>query len=121
MNNEVKVNLNITLQGRVMMSEQECSKIPQLKGYTPFSLKFTERKSNKKVRIGALLRKSKPATQSINITKESYDYMVSNECPHFSKPAGWLKMGKKKRLEMHLQRICESLNGESFTYVVFED
>lgn len=121
MNNEVKVNLSVTLQGRVMMSERECSEIPQLKGYTPFSLEFVERKNNKKTRIGMLLRKSKPATQSINITKESYDYMVSNECPYFSKPVIWLKMGKKKRLEAHLQRICESLNGESFTYVVFED
>ena len=66
-------------------------------------------------------RKCKPATQSINICKEAYDYMTSKECPAWSKIGTWSQMKPEQRLESHLQRIAEHLGGTVISYKVFED
>ena len=67
-------------------------------------------------------RKCKPATQSLNISKEAYEYMINKDsCPSWSKPGKWSAMSEKERLEAHLQRTVEHLGGASYTYQVFED
>jgi hypothetical protein len=66
-------------------------------------------------------RKCIPASQSINISKDSYDYMTKGDCPAFSKPKEWAKLSKKAKLEAHLQSIMEHLGGISYTYQVFDD
>ena len=122
---EIKVNLSITLQGRVLMSEQECSKNPNNYDYHSMLVESTVKiKKGKKVDkelIKFRTRKSIPASQSINISKEAYEYYISKECPEFSKPKYWQSMSKKMRLEAHLAEITKGLNGIRFTYQVFED
>ena len=67
-------------------------------------------------------RKCKPATQSLNMSKEAYEYMIDKDsCPSWSKPGKWAAMSEKERLEAHLQRTVEHLGGTSYTYQVFED
>ena len=67
-------------------------------------------------------RKCKSATQSLNMSKEAYEYMIDKDsCPSWSKPGKWAAMSKKERLEAHLQRTVEHLGGVSYTYQVFED
>ena len=67
-------------------------------------------------------RKCKPARQSLNISKEAYEYMIDKDsCPSWSKPSKWAAMSEKERLEAHLQRTVEHLGGTSYTYQVFED
>ena len=67
-------------------------------------------------------RKCKPATQSLNMSKEAYEYMIDKDsCPSWSKPGKWAAMSEKERLEAHLQRTVEYLGGISYTYQVFED
>lgn len=117
MNNEIKVNLVVVLQGRTMMSEQECS---ENSNYESFSLEYEETKTKKKVRINTKLRGSIPATQSINLSKDAYESMIG-ECPYFMKPRDWSRMGKKGKLEAHLKRIKESLGGIDYNYTIFED
>lgn len=122
--NEIKVNLNIILQGRVMMSEQECSKNPNNYEYHSMIVETGYNKKTKKSTTDLIkfrTRKSIPAAQSINISKEAYEYYISKECPEFSKPKYWQAMSKKMRLEAHLAEITKGLNGISFTYQVFED
>lgn len=143
MNNEIKVSLTITLPGRVMFSKEEClkttQKVIERKTKTGKVYKKTIEvqvedwdkmdKNTVKVRTGYnktesltfYTRKSIPATQSINLYKDTYKYMTSKECPEWSKPKEWGQMNSKKRLEAHLQRIAEYLGGTSYTYQVFED
>lgn len=143
---EIKVNLSIVLQGSVMFSKDECLKTIQkeverknkrtgktykktinIKVEDPdkmdsHSMKVTEYVNKKPVSevISFTTRKTKPAIQSINICKESYDEMTSSECPYWSKPKIWNNMSKKDRLEAHLQRIAEGVGGVSYTYKVLE-
>lgn len=122
---EIKVNLSVTLQGRVPLSEQECSKNPNNYDYHTLAVEsYTKTKKGKKFDkeiIKFRTRKSIPAMQSLNISKEAYEYYISKECPEFSKPKYWQSMSKKMRLEAHLAEITKGLNGISFTYQIFED
>ena len=139
--NEIKLNLSIVLPGRILLSKEECLKttretITDKSGKKKTVIKVIEdyskmNKHSMKVRgvkksdsetITFFTRKSIPATQSINMTKESYDYMTDrNSCPPWSKQSKWNTMSKKERLESHLQRTTEHLGGISYTYQIFED
>lgn len=123
MNNDIKVNLNIVLQGRTILSEDECKRLQDLKmrGYEDFSINYLDR-DKKRVVLNMKLRTCKPASQSINISKTSYIYMISDECPEsFPNPKYWVRLSKKQRLEYHLKELTQSMGGLKFTYKVFED
>lgn len=117
MSNEIKMNLNIKLPGRVMMSEQLCSENSE---YDEKSLFVTDHRNKRKF-YNIKIRKTIPATQSINITKTAYDYFIGKENPHFINHRIWSKMNKVDRLKAHLDNICDSLGGISYEYKVFED
>lgn len=146
--NEIKVNLNVVLPGRTMLSKEECLKTIQKtvertnkktgktykKTVTSYVDDFDKMDrhilhvvdgyvDNKPVKevLEVHTRKSRPAAQSLNLCKEAYEYMTSKDCPSWSKPKVWNVMNKKERLEAHLQRITEGLGGVSYTYQVFED
>lgn len=146
MNNEIKVNLSIILPGSIMFSKEECLKTLQktvvkksktgkiykkiitvkepdydkLEKHTFRTTEYVEGKNILKA-MTFYTPKTKSATQSLNISYESYQYMISNECPYWSKPRVWNSLPKKERLEAHLQRICEHFHGISFTYKVMDD
>lgn len=147
MNTEIKLNLNIVLPGRIMFSKEECLKTTQkvievlnnktgktykkrikeiIEDFDKMDkhyIKVLDYVNNKTVSetLTFYTRKSIPVTQSLNICKDAYNYMISSECPIFSKPKVWNSMSKKERLEAHLQKITESLSGISYTYQIFED
>ena len=126
---DVKVNLNIVLPGRTLLSAKECAENPK-ESYEHQKIRIETvkkdpKKKNKFIKsvewIGIEVRKCRTASQSINMTKQAYDYMTSKECPYFSKPKDWSRMSKVKRLEAHLEETCKALGGISYTYQVFED
>lgn len=144
---ETKLNLSVVLPGSVMFSKEECLKTTQkviektskktgktykkkvdvlvddldkMDSHTLKVVDYVDKKPVSEV-ITFHTRKTKPATQSLNICKDAYNYMISGECPYWSKPKVWNAMNKKERLEAHLQRITEGLGGVSYTYQVFED
>lgn len=126
--NETKLNLNIVLPSSTMLSKQECLKNPkdsfekQVIRVESVKLDKKKKKYIKTVEyLDIHVRKCRTASQSINMTKEAYDYMVSKECPYFAKPKDWARMSKVKRLEAHLEETCKALGGISYTYQVFED
>ena len=142
MDTSIKVNLSIVLQGRTMLSEQECSK--QLKDTiikkgkkkvitkTVYSKEnntenriFLDYKDNDGIRhrepLFFMTRNTIPCKKSINISKEAYDYMVSSECPEWAKPGEWKQLSRIKRLTAHMQRICENERGISFEFQIFDD
>ena len=119
MNNEIKVNLNITLPGRIMLSSQVAKNKP--KNYDSFSMEIADAKGKNKQRITVKTRKMIPAKQAINLSVDAYEAMIDKkEVPYWTKAGAWANMSNKQRLEAHLQRITEALGGTDYTYTVFE-
>lgn len=145
MNNEIKVSLTILLPGSEMISRQECLKTIQKevtkknfktgKLYKKtidvtvedwdkcdkHQLKVSGKKGEEAEIITFFTRKMKPATQTINLNKDAYNYMTSNECPEWHKRSLWMQLSKRQKLEEHLKRIAKNFNGTIKTYQVFED
>lgn len=120
MNNTVKVNLSIKLPGSVMLSQQAAENTPN--SFNEFKIEVSGPKGKNREVLAIQTRKSVPASQSLNISKDAYDAMVDvGLCPYWCKAGTWAGMDNKMRLETHLKRIAEGLGGTSFTYQVFED
>lgn len=125
--NEIKVSLSITLQGGVMYSQEQAKALEEEKvgtGYDTFNMRVEGKKSDGRKDVQTITvktRKSKPANQSLNLSMDAYNYMVSNEAPYFVKPRDWERLTKKQRLEAHLKRIVEELGGVSFTYAILDN
>lgn len=142
---EIKLSLSIELQGSTMFSKEECLKTTQkvierktksgkvfkktiyvqtedLDKMTKGSVRITDKNGKNPEIITFYTRKCKPATQTINISKEAYEYMISKDsCPPCFKPREWSAMNKKERLEVHLKRTVEYLGGTSYSYQIFGD
>ncbi|WCF57425.1 hypothetical protein PhiCrAssBcn1_69 [Bacteroides phage PhiCrAssBcn1] len=125
--NDVKVSLSIILQGGVMYSQEQAKALEKEKvgtGYDTFNMRVEGKESDGRKDVQTITvktRKSKPASQSLNLSMDAYNYMVSNEAPYFVKPRDWERLTKKQRLEAHLKRIVEELGGVSFTYAVLDN
>jgi hypothetical protein len=126
MNNEIKVSLSVTLQGSVILSQEQAKALEKEKvgtGYDTFNMRVEGLKDGKKdaETITVKTRKCKPASQSLNLSMDAYDYMTGKEAPYFVKAIDWKRLTKKQRLEAHLKRIVEELGGVSFTYAVLDN
>lgn len=126
MNNEIKVSLSVTLQGSVILSQEQAKALEKEKvgtGYDTFNVRVESLKDGKKdaETITVKTRKCKPAGQSLNLSMDAYDYMTGKEAPYFMKAKDWERLTKKQRLEAHLKRIVEELGGVSFTYAVLDN
>lgn len=121
---EIKISMSITLPGGVMLTQAEAKQLEKEKTGTGFDitkLKVEDKKGNKDV-LSIKTRKYKSCSQSINMSKEAYDYMTSKDsCLPNIKSYMWAKMNKKQRLEAHLDLVCKALKGTSYTYKVFDD
>lgn len=142
---EIKLSLSIELQGSTMFSKEECLKtthkviekktkagkiykktikvkVEDWDKMEKHSMRVTDNNGTNPEIITFHTRKCKPATQTINMSKEAYEYMISKDsCPPCFKPREWSTMNKKERLEVYLKRTVEHLGGTSYTYQVFED
>lgn len=120
MNNTIKVSLSVVLPGRTMLSQQAAENTPD--SFDEFKVEVSGPKGEDREVLTVQTRKSAPANQSLNISKDAYDAMIDVElCPYWCKAGTWAGMNNKMRLEAHLKRIAEGLGGTSFTYQVFED
>ena len=122
----VKVTLNITLPGRVMISREEVRKSPRANTYhTAIDVTYNKwnKASHKKEAIKETLhvftRKCVPAHQSLNISLTAYEWMTSKTSfPSYIRKNTWEAMNIKERLEVHLKEICRDMGGTSFTYEI---
>lgn len=137
----IKVSLTITLPGGVMYSKEECLKTTQKivkvtskKNGKTFSKRVltTEKDPSKferstlKIIGGETLSievpKCRPASQTINMTREAYNYMTSKVCPEwFKNHSKWLKLKPLERLEEHLKTTSAHFGGVIESYKIFED
>lgn len=127
----IKVSVTIVLPGSTMMSPQECGENPENYNEHCYlvSAKHFDKKTKKsyytKEPLRFHTRKCVPAQQVINMSDDAYKYMTSDICPewylHLGGIAKWRRLPKETRLQLHLERTCQSLGGSSYTYVVFGD
>ena len=76
MNNEIKVSLSVTLQGSVMLSQEQAKALEKEKvgtGYDTFNMRVESLKDGKKdaETITIKTRKCKPAGQSLNLSMDA--------------------------------------------------
>ena len=116
MNNEIKLNLNITVPGRVMMSEQLCSENNKYD-----NVKISLNVKGKRELLDVKVRSTISAKQSINISKEAYEYFIGKEAPYFMKQKEWARLSKQEKLRAHLDEIVANVGGISYTYKIFEE
>lgn len=146
---EVKVRLSMSVPGAQLLSEQECSKNPK-KSYNveTVSVEFKTRKGKlQKENITVRTRRRRLVKQSLNISKEAYDYMTAVDQPpterlakklYIYKTVGKGKNGKPKkvkvettvwdhqfnptkRLDWHMARIAASLGAVDYQFEVLDD
>lgn len=128
-----KLSVSIVLPGSTMVSSQECEQNPNKSTTVMPVVLETVKKFNKKENkvyfkrdvINVNIRKTIPALQVIQMSEEAYEHMISNFCPEWFGSAGgpnrWKKMSANEKLNAHLNRLCESFNGLSYSYTVFND
>lgn len=121
---EIKVSVSITLQGDVMLTQAEAEQLEKNKvgtGYNLTRVRVNDKKGNTDV-INVKTRKFRLVTQTISMCKEAYEYMTSRDgCPSHVKQNIWARMKPEQRLEAHLDMVCKTLRGTSYTYKVFDD
>lgn len=124
MNNVVKVSLTIVIEGCTLVRKSSPDTLKYKITKQEESLKRNKKASNHVIKEGVNKHYtliSKPASMHVNLTQEAYDYMTSNEFPSGIKMKDWKHMSKVKRLEWHLQKICDNYQGKSFSYEILGD
>lgn len=175
---DIKVSLTMVIPGATMLSTQECVKqlkkpvmskrtgkqvkdrkgnllwryeeVPDLDKLNRHDIKISTTDKKEVEVISFYTRKTKPARQVLNISREAYKYFVSNEMPsNYHAPKGfvpymptrsrndrklkkwvegmpmniqaWKQLSTKERLEWHLNNIAQNFNGKVESYSVFND
>lgn len=72
-------------------------------------------------RISFYTRKSVPARRSMNLSREAYEYMVSEAYPEWYKLRNWKNLTKEQRLAIHLDRIAANFGGVLEDFIVYDD
>ena len=117
----IKVRLSICVPGAQMLSSQECDKNPK-DSYDTVRITINAREKGKQVKktYVSKVRKSRTVNQVINITEESYKYMVTTppaNIPH----KVWSNLPRKERLKCHFDLISHDLNGISYTFDILDN
>lgn len=120
--NDIKIRLSLVIPGATMLSSQECEQNPK-ENYDEHKviIQFSKGKGKKAKELKKFVtiktRKCNTAKQSINITEEAYNHMIST--PTSAKLARiWNMMPKKKRLEAHFDLIANDLHALSYSFEI---
>lgn len=118
---EIKVNLSLTLPGRVMMSPQRCGENPE--NYDHFTIKVKKSLNSKRTStVHVATRKSKAAKQNIKLSKEAFESMTSSaNCPIPGLQKVWDNLTRNQRLQYHCEQIAKALGAIGFTFEVLND
>lgn len=117
----VKITANIELRGGTMYKESKNHKLYDHGTMVVEGRTNGKKNPNDKETIHFFTRKCIPATQTINMPDEAYEYMSSNEIPEFSNKSTWSKLSKKQRVEAHLKEVAEALNGKLIDFIIYPD
>lgn len=122
---DVKVNLTIALQGSTMISKEESLRyskqlgqyVPDYEKHDHFTIEVNSSKSKGTEILKVMTRKTKPARQVIQLSEDTYKYMIGSTSPYGAE--GWSNKSAKQRLYWHANQIAEALGGtlESLTII----
>lgn len=122
---ETKLRVSVVLPGGVMYRSSQAKALERKNGkgsgydYSRIELRG---KDGNPYHINVRSRKSRPAIQTINMSREAYYYMSGPEsCPVGMKPAVWGRMTARQRLEAHLDLTRQQLGGISYTYQILDE
>lgn len=145
---DTKLRLSLSVRGAQLLSPQECGKNPKDSfDTTVIPVEFRTKKGNiQKENVVVKTRKQRLIKQSLNVSREAYNYMIDPQCPpiELSKkiivtkvigknPNGkpikvaeettvWAnRYNEKQRLTYHLDKLAASLGAVKYTYEIFED
>lgn len=124
---DVKVSASFILQGSVLPAEPPCSKKgkkkrkkEEKKNEILYRQEIIHLKNKKPIVIN--LREAIPATQSLHLSMDAYNHMISVDNPvEGIKVYEWKKLTPNKRVKYHLQVIAESFNAKLESFTVLED
>lgn len=135
--NDIKVSVSIVLPGSTLFTQEKAETLEKEQPNSGFETKSqvintpipNSKKDRKKLKgdkvkkttISYTIRKCKTAKQVLKLNKETYLAMVSSSCPEWIKIQRWNTMNRNQRLEAHIQRIMEDLQGISYSYQILND
>ena len=124
MNNEIKVNLSILLQGRTMLSVEESTRIAKdgtrvMDGHKHTKIELDVMDGGKKKTLKVFIRRTKPAKQVIHLNEDAYNYMVGSEVPPKYKGV-WKGLKPLEKLRWHCNQIAEAMSGTVFDIQVLD-
>lgn len=109
-----QLNLTITLRGKVLLSEKECSKNPKT-SYDHFNLKVFDGKKTETLHITT--RKSRTAFRVMHFNRDQVEYMLETPVPGISIKQ-WKFLLLHQKLDLHCKNIVHDLQGINYKYTV---
>ena len=114
----IKISASFKLRGGIMYSEKDQNGEPL--HYDVNTMDFYDRKNGKKETVKFKTSRCKPCIQTINMSMEAYQYMISTPTSNIS-TNHWKRMSENQRIAEHLKETQHDLDAINFEFIVFED
>lgn len=114
----IKISVSFKLKGSIMYSEKDQNDEPL--HYDVNTMSLQGKKKGKTEKIKFKTSRCKPCIQTINMSMESYHYMMSTPTDNIS-IAHWKRMSENQRIAEHLKEIQHDLDATSFEFIIFND
>ena len=114
----IKISASFKLQGSVMYSEKDRKGDPL--HYDVNTVDLYDKKKNKTITAKFKTSRYKPCIQTINMSMEAYQSMISVPTANIS-TAHWKRMSENQRIAEYLKEMQYDLGAISFEFTVFND
>ena len=114
----IKISASFKLKGSIMYSEKDQNREPL--HYDVNTMDFYDKKKSKKETIKFKTSRCKPCIQTISMSMEAYQYMMSTPTSNIS-TNHWKRISENQRIAEHLKETQHDLDAISFEFTVFED
>lgn len=71
--------------------------------------------------ISEIIKQEVPASKTIKMSQEAYEWFTQGERPEWYYKKGWKSMKPEERLKIHLDRICQAEGGTDYTYSILNE
>ena len=114
----IKISASFKIQGGIMYSEKDKKGNPV--NFDINTINFYDKKKRKTNTITFKTSRCKPCIQTINMSLEAYQAMMSTPIEKIS-ANHWKRMSENQRIAEHLKEIQDNLGATSFEFTIFED
>ena len=114
----IKISARFKIRGNIMCSEKDQNGEPL--HYDINTMNFYNKKKGKTETVEFKTSRYNPCIQTINISMEAYQYMISTPTSNIS-TNHWKRMSDNQRIAEHLKETQHDLGAISFEFTVFED